>query len=139
MTAKPFYHPLIVVMSIAMVGLGLWFLAQGVYGLATESSLANDVPGSFGAQVDQKMLDKDYVSDGPLFIAGLIWLSLFAAAAVMSLVHGRLAILSWWTQGFRWDWSLLQFKPELTDQEAAEVGAWLEQSRMPLDQLKEVW
>jgi hypothetical protein len=132
MTAKPFYHPLIVVLSIVMVGLGLWFLAQGVYNMAAENMLANEMPGSFGAQADQKDLNENYVTDWPAFIGGTVWMSLFGLAVVMSLVHGRLAFLSRHMRAMNVDLVL-------TEQDVKDVTAWLEQSRMPLDRLKEIW
>jgi hypothetical protein len=130
---KPFYHPILVVFAAAMAGLGLWFLAQGIFAIGIETWQFNEAPGSFGAQVTERIIQDNYISDWPSFVGGLVWMSLFMASLVMGVIHMRLAFKSAAMRG------KVPVELPLSNRELAELTDWLEQGRVPLEKLKGVW
>lgn len=135
---RPWYHPAVIALGIAMMGVALYFFMTGIFTFGW-MMMADEAPaGSIDRTIDLQVLHQDFVSDWPSFLAGLIWMSVCSGATMLSLLHVRMAIETMRTQYASWQAGLVDVEA-LTQKDLDALDQWVEQGRVPLERLRGTW
>lgn len=126
MMTRPWRHPIVVAMAVGMAGMAFYLLVNGVYGMACSMNVSNNA-------ID-KLVRSEFVGDWPSLLAGIIWISIFAAAVIQCARY-----LVKLTKLRMSECTSFKGLEKMNEVEVNVLGQWIDGASCEYPRLKRLW